>query len=359
VETNRVALGTGGGALAGRLWRRFQEGQRLIRCVAFCLTGMLTIAGVASVSLTITLGQFAGLSLATLAFHAYAFLLNDLIDLPLDRLNPNRAHYPLVRGAVTTREAWALCLAQPPLAFALTAWLGAGPLANAALGAAFALLTVYNLWNKSNPFPPLTDLLQGLGWGALSVYGAVVAAGRPGPLTWWLVATIAAAVTVMNGTHGALRDLGGDMAGKGFTTAMLFGARPGGDGLLMIPRGLKLYMLALMLLVAGLFAYPLLTNMFGLAPASWWAVAALLAALQGVALWTTYLLARQRSGHSLELLGYAYWHATLACFPLPFLFIAEWPLRLALLGVFLGPLLIFEWTYVFIKRWVAHLLRKA
>lgn len=342
-----------------RAWAAFQDLQRGVRLVAFCLTGMLTMVGVASAAPTIGARVFAGLVAATLAFHVYAFLLNDLIDLPSDRLNPNRAHYPLVKGSFPPGLAWAICLAQPPLALALAAWAGARPAGLAALGAALVLITLYDLWGKRNPLPLLTDVAQGLGWGALAVLGAATGGAGPTPVTWWVVATITAAVTVMNGTHGSLRDLESDRASGRFTTAMLLGARGAAGGRLHIPRALRLYMLALMLAVAGLFAYAMGANIFGLGPLAWWAVASLLAALQGVALRTTYLLVRESRGQVIELLGYAYWHATLACFPLPFLFTAAWPLRLALLAVFLGPLLIYEWTYVFLGRWARRLSGRA
>lgn len=339
-----------------RVWAAFQDVQRGVRLVAFCLTGMLTMVGVASAVDRITPRVFAGLSAATLAFHVYAFLLNDLIDLPSDRLNPNRAHYPLVKGSYPVGLAWACCLAQPPLAFALAAWAGAQPAGLAALGVAFALITIYDLWGKRNPFPPLTDVAQGLGWGALAVLGAATGGTGPTAVTWWVVATITVAVTVMNGTHGSLRDLESDRASGRFTTAMLLGAREEADGQLRLPRALRLYMLALMLAVAGLFTYAMAANIFGYGALAWWVVAVLLGALQGVALRTTYLLVRRRTSQAIELLGYAYWHATLACFPLPFLFTAEWSLRLALLAVFLGPLLIYEWTYVFLAHWGRRLL---
>lgn len=346
----------GAGALRSLawLWAAFQDAQRSVRLVAFCLTGMLTMVGVATSTDTLTLRVFSGLVAATLSFHAYAFLLNDLCDLPSDRLNPNRAHYPLVKGSFPIGLAWACCLVQPPLAFGLAVWAGTSLVGLAALGAAFLLMTIYDLWGKRNPFPPLTDVAQGLGWGALAVLGAATVGG-PTPLTVWVVATITAAVTVMNGTHGSLRDLESDRASGRFTTAMLLGARAGDDGQLIIPGLLKWYMLVLMLTVAGLFAYALGSNAFGYDPLTWWVVTVLIGVLQWVALRTTYLLIRHSSSQAIELLGYAYWHATLACFPLPFLFTADWPLRAALLAVFLGPLLIYEWTYVFLAGWAQRI----
>lgn len=343
---------------AVQFWALFQDVQRSIRAVAFCLTGMLTMIGVASATATLTLTLFGQLAGATLAFHIYAFLLNDLLDLPTDRLNPNRAHYPLVTGAFPVRWAWVVCLAQLPLAFALAAWAETSLTGYGALATAFLLITCYNLWGKTNSFPPVTDVTQGLGWGALAVFGAAATAQGPTLLTWWVVATITVAVAGMNGVHGSLRDIEADRASGRFTTAMLLGAQVKPDGTLSIPGVLRLYMLLLVLAVAGLFGYGMLANLFALSGGTWWVVVGLVAMLQWVAVGATVRLTWENDRHAIELLGYAYWHATLACFTLPFLFGADWSLRLAIAAVFFGPLLSYEWTYVFLAHWVRRFRRR-
>jgi 4-hydroxybenzoate polyprenyltransferase len=323
---------------------------------------MLPLLGVASVSRGITAQHYVGIMLAALAFHNYAFVLNDIIDLPVDRLHPGRAAYPLVTGRIGIRPAIWFALGQIPIALLVTAWMGARPLAYVALGIAFVLITVYDLWGKLNPFPPLTDFLQSIGWGALVVYGAALVSETLTSLTWWLVATLVVTITVMNGTHGSLRDVRSDRAGGRFTTAMLLGARLDGEQRLIIPARLSAYMFALMVVVAGMFLYPLLTNAFAFPAITWWAVAALLILLQGASLWSTFLLVRQTSRFGLDFLAYTYWHATLLCFPVPFVPYVDWPLRLALLAVFLVPLFVYDYTYRFLLSWgrqVAHLARRS
>ena len=208
-------------SIVNRLWHIY----RFIRFSALGATAILPLLGAASVAPRIEPALLLGLLAAALLFHCFAYVLNDVIDLPIDRLEPQRATFPLVRGMVSPAQALAFALAQVPLAFALTAWLGGGPAAFGALALAFALMTVYNLWGKRAPFPPLTDLAQGLGWAALVVYGAALA-GPPTPLTAALAAFEVVFILLINGVHGPLRDLANDLRCGARTTAILLGARP-------------------------------------------------------------------------------------------------------------------------------------
>jgi 4-hydroxybenzoate polyprenyltransferase len=208
-------------SIVNRLWHIY----RFIRFSALGATAILPLLGAASVAPRIEPALLLGLLAAALLFHCFAYVLNDVIDLPIDRLEPQRATFPLVRGMVSPAQALAFALAQVPLAFALTAWLGGGPAAFGALALAFALMAVYNLWGKRAPFPPLTDLAQGLGWAALLVYGAALA-GPPAPLTAALAAFEVVFILLINGVHGPLRDLANDLRCGARTTAILLGARP-------------------------------------------------------------------------------------------------------------------------------------
>lgn len=274
---------------------------RFIRFSALGATAILPLLGAASVTPRVGARLLLGLLAAALLFHCFAYVLNDVIDLPIDRREPQRATFPLVRGLVSPAQALAFALAQVPLAFALTAGLGGGRLAYGALALACALMTVYNLWGKRGPFPPLTDLVQGLGWAALLVYGAALA-GRPTPLTAALAAFEVVFILLINGVHGPLRDLANDLRCGARTTAILLGARPArGDpgpqtldpepSLVHIPPALTAYALALHGLLVGLLALPLALNWLGQTPAARAATAAL---SLGLALWALRLLLRAR-----------------------------------------------------------------
>ena len=55
-----------------------------------------------------------------LAYHGVAFALNDIIDLPIDRTNPDRAHATLVSGRATVpAAAWVAVFAFAVTSFSL------------------------------------------------------------------------------------------------------------------------------------------------------------------------------------------------------------------------------------------------
>jgi 4-hydroxybenzoate polyprenyltransferase len=323
-------------------WRRSLPWQRFIHFQAFGFTGMLLLLGAATAAPAVPLRTVAGLLLVGLAFHTFAFVLNDVVDLSLDRQRADRRLEPLITGAVHPRQALCCALVQIPIAFLGTVWLGAGAGAHMALALAFALMAIYDLWGKRNLFPPLTDLVQGGGWAALCVYGALVVSGGTTPLTWWLALTVTAMILLMNGVHASLRDAETDFGGGALTTALLLGVRPLGRGRLSMPLPFKIYAFLLQIGVMGLLAWPLLTGNLTVAGWLWWAVAGWLALLQGAVLACTYRLLQQPVLQ--QHCAYAAFHATMLCLLVP-LAAADWPLALATLGVFVVPLLLFDSTY--------------
>ncbi len=200
---------------------------RFIRVSAFGATALLPLLGAASHGAPVRSEQIAGLLGIALSFHIFAYVLNDVIDLPIDRLEPQRQTFPLVRGLLTARQALAIALAQVPVAVVLAGMLGLHAPGIAALGAAFALMSVYNVWGKRCRWPFLTDLAQGLGWAALLLVGAYLPGHTPAALTWALVAFEVVFILLINGAHGSLRDLANDLRCGARTMAIWLGARPG------------------------------------------------------------------------------------------------------------------------------------
>src|SRR5690606_22843791 len=82
-----------------------------------------------------------------------------------------------------------------------------------------------------------------VGWAGLLLYGAAIGGGAAEP-TVWIAAAVTAYVLLVNGVHGALRDLTNDTACGARTTAMLLGARVVA-GVLRVPRALIVYTLCL------------------------------------------------------------------------------------------------------------------
>lgn len=263
-----------------------------IRLSALGATATLPILGAASARPQVAPRQVAGLLAVATAFHAFAYIHNDVCDLELDRTQPRRAHYPLVRGAIAPRVALAIALACVPLAFGLDRWLvgrshATGRGRGAHLAHAFLLLAAYNRWGKRCPLPPLTDFVQALGWAALIHYGAA-ATGKPSRLTQLLVAYEILLIMLVNGLHGALRDLANDAARGAHTTAILFGASVLPGDRLRLPPGLLGYAAALQLALLALPISGVVANLPGYTPAERVVAAR---AVGGVAAATVALLA--------------------------------------------------------------------
>jgi 4-hydroxybenzoate polyprenyltransferase len=260
--------------------------QQFIRLPAFGFTAMLVLLGAASVAPHLAARQALALLGVALAFHCYSYVLNDVIDLPLDRTQPLRARDPLVRGVIRPGPALAFALCQLPIALVITARLGGDAGAYAALGAGFALMGIYNLWGKRTPLPPATDVIQGMAWGALALYGAAMQRGSPSGLTIDLCAFAVVYITLLNGVHASLRDLTNDLARGMRSTAILLGARPQATGRLAIPGRLKVYGWALQALSIGLLLAPLWQNALGYGPIAWGVtcVAVLLLSARGLRL---------------------------------------------------------------------------
>jgi 4-hydroxybenzoate polyprenyltransferase len=264
------------------LWHGVLEVDRLIRLHFLVFSCVWPLMGATSVQPDLGWIQVGALLAATLCFHSFAMVLNDVIDLPIDRTDPRRQRDPLVRGAIRPWQALTFALIQPLLTVPLTMVLGGGWPAHLALAVGFAAMAAYDVWGKRCAIPPLTDALQGIGWASLAVYAAYAIGGVPTPLTWLIAAYVACFTLLFNGVHGPLRDLGNDRTGGAMTTAILLGAHPvPGTGIPAVPRALAIYawtILAALLLIQGAV---LVRNDFGYSSATWIATTTIAVALNG------------------------------------------------------------------------------
>ena len=306
------------------------------------LTFAVLLLGSASGSPRIGVPLLLGLLGVGIAWHVFVYVTNDLMDLHIDRTDPRRAASPLVRGTVRPWQALTVALAQLPVAVLFTARLGGAAPAVAALGASFSLLAVYNLWGKRAPFPPLTDVLQGLGWGALALYGAAVS-GRWTWLTGVVVCFVVVLITLANGVHGGLRDLANDRRHGVRSTALLMGARPTLSGGLHVPRRIRTYAFTLQGVLSGIVLVPLAHNQLGYPPAVWLPMFVLVLALSAAALWLLAVAASIGDTQALRLVGTLQLTITLA---LPIALVApslDGALAAVLVGGYVAPLLSFSW----------------
>lgn len=228
------------------LWRGLIVGLYLtIRVSAFGFTGLLPLMGAASVASAWSAVQTAWLLAIALAFHVFAYMLNDVVDLWVDRSEPLRADSPLVRGELRRTHALLITWLQVPLAFVLAWAAGAGAAALGWLAVAFVAMTLYDIYGKRCPWPLLTDAVQAAGWCTLLLLGATFFGTAPNAATGWLASYVFLCVMLVNGVHGSLRDLANDHRRGARTTALWLGARPGTGSGVRVSPALALYALGL------------------------------------------------------------------------------------------------------------------
>jgi 4-hydroxybenzoate polyprenyltransferase len=318
------------------------DAYRFYRFSAFGATATLPLLGAASTTPTVPLATIAVLLLVAALFHGFAYVHNDIVDLAVDRTQPLRRDYPLVRGTIQLRQAWlfvAFCL----LGLAALCLLGR-PAALPFVLIAVLCMIGYNLWGKRCAWSILTDALQGLGWAALIGYGALASGGPISRLVCYLGSYEVVLILLVNGVHGSLRDLANDAACGARSTALWLGARID-DGKLRIPSALLGYALVLQLLLAVLVLLPLLDGTIVYPALVQGLTLAALLALQFLMLWLAWAAQRHRDAASLKAIGMLHLTALLTA---PILLVlpgcGPW-LALALLIAHTMPLLANGMTY--------------
>lgn len=249
----------------------------MVRFSAIGFSTLLPLLGAASTGSTPSGELLLGMVAVAAAFHVFAYVTNDLVDLRIDRTEPLRRLSPLVRGDVRPQRALAIALVQLPICLGLTAAMGGDRRTWSALAAAVIGMTAYNLWGKRSALPLLTDAIQALAWCCLALYGVCLVGGPISPLTWTLLAGVFVYVMMINGVHGALRDLDNDRRCDARTTAILLGARPGDDGGVIVPAALRNYAASLQAILVVIAAAALILLEPVASPRRW--IAALMLSL--------------------------------------------------------------------------------
>ncbi|HEX8690076.1 MAG TPA: UbiA family prenyltransferase [Solirubrobacterales bacterium] len=212
-------------------------------------TFIFVLLGVAAAEGDASPGRLAAVLAAAVFFHLSVYAWNDIADLRIDRSQPRRARSPLVSGQAGVRATAAFASGATLAALALAATQGG----EATLWMALALagLLLYDALGKRIAATVCADLVQGLGWAALVVYGAT-ATGETAAVLAWIAAYVVFTILLVNGVHGALRDLANDYRCGARTTAIWLGARPLPNGGAAVPPRLLAYAVALQLTMAAI-----------------------------------------------------------------------------------------------------------
>jgi 4-hydroxybenzoate polyprenyltransferase len=245
-----------------RYFQKFVDFLVLIRFATTGITIVMPMLGAIGASRYLTLHQIVGIICIGLSWHIFAHVSNDVVDLELDKNQPDRSDSPLVSGRVKPRQALTLALAQIPISLLITVWLSHSAVAYVYWLIAFAFMGIYNIWGKKLRLSLLTDFIQGCSWASLGLYGSAVVGSLPTVLNLGLFVYLVGFILMASGIHGTVRDLPNDLTHNKKTTAMLFGAKPNSIGDVTLPVGLKIYGAFIQLWLHASVLVPLFANWF-------------------------------------------------------------------------------------------------
>jgi 4-hydroxybenzoate polyprenyltransferase len=212
-------------ALMRRVVGRARAVSRFARLSAVGATVVVPLLGAVTARSPVTAGDAIGLVVVALAFHLYGYILNDVIDFPIDRTDPRRQQAPLVAGSIGRRTALAIGLANVPIAIVALRSVDDAAGTQAALVLAIGATAAYDLLGKRLAHAVVADLVQAIAWAALCGCGAL-AIGTVTSSTVWLMTFFVVYILMANGVHGGLRDIANDVRHGARTTPILLGAEP-------------------------------------------------------------------------------------------------------------------------------------
>jgi 4-hydroxybenzoate polyprenyltransferase len=237
------------------------------------LTIPATLLGAAAAGATEP-ALYALLGVWALLFHYFGFVHNNLADLPHDRADPSKAHFPLVSGTIAERTAKRFWLAGTLLVLALGLVItahtrtGQAALATASLVAAVGFGAAYNELSKRSRAGPL---LIAVSFAALPGFAFFAALGpgacAPGGCGAGLRLAVVSSYVILYSFLLMLHDIGyagylKDLAPDPVNWLRALGARADarGEGVYayQFPRGVQAWAWASRLLCPALaFAYVL------------------------------------------------------------------------------------------------------
>jgi len=234
--------------------RRLRDYLMVVRVGMAPLTVSVPILGALTVA-----ERPAYLPLGVVGFcaHVFGFMLNALVDLPLDRTLPALQKKPLVAGRVRRGECWALLvLALVVAAGVFYGQVGASLRAWVVFGGSIALSAVYNAFSKwGSPPRWFVELSLAASVGLLCGVGALMARGVLPLHSSAYALALALLLLLLNSVPSGLKDLFSDAAYGARSFALASGARVEGADRLYIPPRLRLYAALLQLALAAALAW--------------------------------------------------------------------------------------------------------
>ncbi len=209
------------------------------------LTGVAPVLGALSMWTIseVTLFQLFVLFCIGCFSHVYGFVINDLVDIKVDKLSNELFARPLVSGSISRKKAAIFAVACMIASFVLSILfykeLVSYILLISILIFAYTLATIYNFASKK--YPGMDFFVAGAIF-FLILFGAAVTASieqlLSNPLIWIVALIGALQVLFMNMINGAIKDIDHDAKGLANTLAIKLGAKTR-KGIITLPTSFK------------------------------------------------------------------------------------------------------------------------
>jgi 4-hydroxybenzoate polyprenyltransferase len=210
------------------------------------LTGVAPVLGALSMWTIseVTLFQLFILFCIGCFSHVYGFVINDLIDIKVDKLSNELFARPLVSGSISRKKAAIFAVACMIFSFILSIYFFKNKelvscfVLISILIFAYALATIYNFASKK--YPGMDFFVAGAIFFLILFGAATVSINQlfSNPLIWIVALIGALQVLFMNMINGAIKDIDHDEKGLANTLAIKLGAKTR-KGIITLPTSFK------------------------------------------------------------------------------------------------------------------------
>jgi len=170
--------------------------------------------------------------------HVYGFVINDVMDVKVDKLSQELTARPLVSGSITIKKATYFAISCMIASFILSTIffeeLTSFIFLISILILAYILATIYNIASKK--YPGMDIFVAGAVFFLIIAGASTV--GTPTILAWIVALIGAIQVLFMNMINGAIKDIDHDVKGMANTIAIKLGAGTHG-GIVTLPIAFK------------------------------------------------------------------------------------------------------------------------
>lgn len=179
--------------------------------------------------------------------HIFGFIVNDLMDVALDKQNPFRQRSPLVRGEVKIWQAWVFVLIQLPISYLLYVGVLNGQTGGLVwLGLSVSLSVIYNLFSKWRWLPRLlAEIALASSITLLGISGAWVYQQVLPTEVWLYCGTLGLILLSVNSVPSGLKDIQFDKMFGARSFVLSLGVEVSRDGILSLPRMLTVYLVVI------------------------------------------------------------------------------------------------------------------